>query len=200
MAANTAFYPALMWNGRFNSTSGGPFDNSQGFHFPPPEDDTRFRPNDPVIKQLLQAQGQLPPTELVEVAAFTGTCGTIDPPSLFCQFDDGKGEIVPPPDSSGSRNEPIRQKALELLNATPAYRELFGEVFPEVASGAPIDFSMFGRAIAEFEFTIVFADAPLDQFARDDRNAMTTPGKTGRPALLRQGELRHLSRRVRQVQ
>jgi cytochrome c peroxidase len=179
MAANTAFYPALMWNGRFNSTSGGPFDNSQGFHFPPPEDDTRFRPNDPVIKRLLQAQGQLPPTELVEVAGFTGTCGTIDPPSLFCQFDDGKGEIVPPPDSSGSRNEPIRQKALELLNATPAYRELFGEVFPEVASEAPIDFSMFGRAIAEFEFTIVFADAPLDQFARDDRNAMTTPEKRG---------------------
>jgi len=132
-----------------------------------------------VIKQLLQAQGQMPPTELVEVAGFTGTCGTIDPPSLFCQFDDGKGEIVPSPDASGFRNEPIRQKALELLNATPAYRELFGEVFPEVASGAQIDFSMFGRAMAEFEFTIVFADAPLDQFARGDRNAMTTSEKRG---------------------
>ena len=179
MAANTVFYPALMWNGRFNSTSGDPFDNSMGFHFPPPEDDTRFPPNDPLIKQLLQAQGQMPPTELVEVAGFTGTCGTIDPASLFCPFDDGKGETVPPPDASGFRNDPIRQKALELLNASPAYQQLFAESFPEVAAGAPIDFGMFGRAIAEFEFTIVFVDAPVDRFARGDRNAMTPSEKRG---------------------
>ena len=37
MAINTAFYPALMWNSRFHSVSGDPFDNSQGFVFPPPE-------------------------------------------------------------------------------------------------------------------------------------------------------------------
>jgi cytochrome c peroxidase len=179
MAANTAFFPALMWNGRFNSKSGDPFNNMLGFHFPPPEDDTRFPPNDPIIKQLLQAQGQMPPTELVEVAGFTGTCGTIDPPSEFCQFDDGKGEIVPPPDGSGFRNDPIRQKVLELLNAIPAYRQLFGELFPEVAAGAPIDFSMFGRAIAEFEFTLIFANAPIDRFARGERNAMTASEKRG---------------------
>jgi hypothetical protein len=35
-------------------------------------------------------------------------------------------------------------------------------VFPEVKAGAPIDFFMFGKAIAEFEFTLVFADAPID--------------------------------------
>ncbi len=33
---NTAFYPKLMWNGRFLSLSGDPFDNSQGFQFPLP--------------------------------------------------------------------------------------------------------------------------------------------------------------------
>ena len=37
MVLNTAFFPALMWNGRFSSISGDPFDNSQGFQFPPPE-------------------------------------------------------------------------------------------------------------------------------------------------------------------
>src|SRR5882672_9034400 len=37
-----------------------------------------------------------------------------------------------------------------LLNAIPAYRKIFGEVFPEVAAGAPINFFMFGKAIAEF--------------------------------------------------
>jgi cytochrome c peroxidase len=186
LVVNTALYPALMWNGRFNSLSGDPFDNSRGFRFPFPEDDTRFSyANDILhhVTQLLQAQGHMPPTELIEVAGFTGTCpnGLPDPTlgTAFCQFDDGKGEIVPLPDSTGSRNEPIRQKALTLLNATPAYRQLFGEVFPEVAAGAPIDFFMFGKAIAEFEFTLVFANAPVDQFARGNHSVMTTAEKRG---------------------
>ena len=34
---NNVFYPALMWNSRFNSVSGNPFDNSAGFQFPLPE-------------------------------------------------------------------------------------------------------------------------------------------------------------------
>ena len=86
---------------------------------------------------------------------------------------------MPLPDSTGSRNEPIRQKALSLLNANAKYRELFGEVFPEVKAGAPIDFFMFGKAIAEFEFTLVFADAPIDKFARGHRDAMTASEKRG---------------------
>ena len=64
------------------------------------------------------------------------------------------------------------------LNAAAAYRALFGALFPRVAEGG-IDSTMFGRAIAEFEFTLVFADAPLDRFARGDRNAMATPQKKG---------------------
>src|SRR4051794_6743220 len=126
-AANTAFYPKLMWNGRFAAPSGDPFNNSLGFLFPPPEGSTRFPPHDATIRHLLQAQGHLPPTELVEVAGFTGTAGTIGP--RFDQFDDGKGGRVPPPDSSGFRNEPIRQAVLARLNATPKYRELFGAAF-----------------------------------------------------------------------
>ena len=186
LVVNTALYPALMWNGRFNSLSGNPFDNSLGFRFPFPEADIRFSHASDVQQQvthLLQAQAHMPPTELIEVAGFTGTCpnGVPDPTlgGAFCQFDDGEGETVPLPDSSGSRNEPIRQKALALLNATPAYRQLFGEVFPEVAAGAPIDFFMFGKAISEFEFTLVFANAPIDRFARGDRDAMTAAEKRG---------------------
>lgn len=57
-ALNIAFFPALMWNGRFNSISGDPFDNSQGFKFPPPEGTTRFPPNDPIIRHLAQARGR----------------------------------------------------------------------------------------------------------------------------------------------
>jgi cytochrome c peroxidase len=176
-AANTVFYPKLMWNGRFSSASGDPFDNAKGFLFPLPEGSTRFPPFDPVVTHLLIAQAHIPPTELVEVAGFTGTAGTIGP--AFDQFDDGLGSPVPAPDSNGFRNEPIRQEILSRLNSIPAYRTLFGELFPAVASGGPIDFTMFGRAIAEFEFTLVFADAPLDRFVREDRNAMTAPQKKG---------------------
>jgi cytochrome c peroxidase len=174
---NAAFYPKLMWNARFATLSGDPFDNSQGFLFPPPEGTTRFPPNDPLIKTLLAAQGHLPPTELVEVAGFTGTKGTVGPE--FDQFDDGLGFPVPLPDETGSRNEPIRQALLQKLNAAPTYRALFAQNFPEVGSGGPIDFSMFGRAIAEFEFTLIFANAPLDKFARGDANAMSAEEKKG---------------------
>jgi cytochrome c peroxidase len=176
-AVNAAFYPALMWNGRFSAPSRDPFDNSLGFLFPAPEAATRFPPRDPVVTHLLVAQAHIPPTELVEAAGFTGTAGTIAPE--FDPFDDGQGGVVPPPDASGSRNEPIRQAVLARLNSTQAYRLLFGELFPEVAAGAPIDFTMFGRAIAEFEFTLVFADAPVDRFARGDRRAMTSQQKEG---------------------
>jgi cytochrome c peroxidase len=176
-AVNAAFYPKLMWNGRFSAPSGDPFDNSQGYLFTPPEGSTKFRPFDPLVSHLLVAQAHIPPTELVEVAGFTGTKGTIGPE--FDQFDDGLGEKVPSPDASGFRNEPIRRAVLARLNATADYRALFGAIFPTVAAGGPIDFTMFGRAIAEFEFTLVRADAPVDRFARGDRRAMTVSQKQG---------------------
>jgi cytochrome c peroxidase len=177
MVSNAAFFPGLMWNERFFAASGDPFDNSSGFVFPRPEGATRFPPHDPIIKTLAAAQGEMPPTELTEVAGFTGTAGTIGP--QFDQFDDGKGTPVPLPDASGFRNDPIRQAVLKRLNASLAYRELFGAVFPSVAAGGPIDFSMFGRAIAEFEFTLIFADAPIDRFARGEHEGMSVPEKKG---------------------
>lgn len=174
---NTAFFPKLMWNGRFSSAAGDPFLNALGFAFPPPEGTTQFPPSHPIITHLLIAQAHIPPTELVEVAGFAGTRGTIGP--RFDQFDDGKGSTVPPPDASGFRNEPIRQAVLQRLNAAPEYRSLFGELFAEVGAGAPIDFSMFSRAIAEFEFTLVRANAPVDRYARGDRDAMSAAEKRG---------------------
>ena len=68
---------------------------------------------------------------------------------------------------------------LRRLNDSSEYRTLFGARFPEVAAGAPIDFSMFGRAIAEFEFTLVRADAPLDRYARGERGALSEREKRG---------------------
>lgn len=187
-ALNIAFFPALMWNGRFNSLSGDPFDNSQGFKFPAPEGITRFPANDAVIKYLAQAQAEMPPTELTEVAGYTGTKGTpysLGP--LFDQFDDGKGARLAIPDAESFRNDPIRGAVLDRLNGTETYRKLFGKVFTSVADGAPIDISMFGRAIAEFEFTLTFADAPIDRFARGEKDAMTLAQKRGALLFFKKG-------------
>jgi cytochrome c peroxidase len=179
LVVNTAFYPKLMWNGRFFANAapgrklGDPFINNFGFTFPAPEG-LSLGYHD----HLLQAQAFIPPTELVEVAGFTGTSDT-DLSPIFEIFDNGKGLPVPPPDASGFRNHPIRMTALEILNATPGYRLAFGKIFHEVKRGAPIDFDMFGRAIAEFEFTLTFATAPIDKFARGQHNAMTDAEKRG---------------------
>jgi cytochrome c peroxidase len=153
MAINAAFFPTLMWNSRFASLSGDPFDNSGGFTFPSPEGLSLS-----YLPQLLVAQAFIPPTERVEVAGF----------------------------SFPGDNSAIRAEVLNRLNGSDAYRKLFAEVFPEIKNGAPIDFDMFGKATAEFEFSLIFADAPIDRYARGLRNALTTDQKEG--ALLFFGE------------
>jgi cytochrome c peroxidase len=61
----------------------------------------------------------------------------------------------------------------------PEYRKLFGKIFPEVKAGGPITYDMFAQAIAEFEFTLVFANAPIDRFARGEKNALSDDQKRG---------------------
>ena len=112
------------------------------------------------LPHLLVAQAFITPTERVEVAGF-----------------DFPGD-----------NYAIRAEVLRRLNATGACRTLFGQVFPEVLQGGPITFEMFGKVIAEFEFMLVFADAPIDRFARGFKNALTTDQKKG--ALLFFGKAR----------
>lgn len=145
---NNVFYPALMWNSRFNAVSGDPFDNSAGFNFPLPEGFSLS-----ALPHLLTAQAFIPPTEKPEMTGFH-------------------------PSVPGT-NDGIRAAVMDRLNANAEYRKLFGKNFPEVKSGAPITFEMLARAIAEFEFTLVFADAPIDKFARGQRNAMTEDEKRG---------------------
>jgi cytochrome c peroxidase len=48
-----------------------------------------------------------------------------------------------------------------------------------VKSGAPITYDDMARAIAEFEFTLVFADAPIDRYARGESNALSVVEKRG---------------------
>jgi cytochrome c peroxidase len=101
--------------------------------------------------QLLVAQAFIPPTERTEVAGF----------------------------AFHGDNDAIRTEVARRLNAVPAYRRLFGQVFPQVRQGGPIDFEMFARAIAEFEFSLTFANAPIDRYARGDRGALDAAEKRG---------------------
>jgi cytochrome c peroxidase len=143
---NTAFYPALMWNGRFFARSGDPFDNRAGFVFPAPEGETLS-----YLPHLLTAQAFIPPTERTEVTGFA--------------FE--------------GDNHAIRAEVLARLNDTPAYRKLFARVFPDVRAGGPITFDMFAQAIAEFEFSLTFANAPIDRYARGEQRALTADLKRG---------------------
>ncbi|HEY3216952.1 MAG TPA: cytochrome-c peroxidase, partial [Candidatus Eisenbacteria bacterium] len=66
IVVNAVYYPNLMWNSRFASLSGDPFDNRQGFSFPSPEGLSLS-----YLPHLLVAQAFIPPTERNEVAGFT---------------------------------------------------------------------------------------------------------------------------------
>ncbi len=153
----------------------------------------RFPPGDPEVPTLLAAQGHLPETELVEMAGFTGakTNPLFDP--KFHQFDDGLGTPLPLDDCStfpidcGFLNEEIRRVVLQKIQATSGYVGRFRKVFG-FRRANEITFGMVGRALAEFQMSLVFADAPIDRFARGDRDAMTEAEKRG--ALLFFGKAR----------
>ncbi|HET9532251.1 MAG TPA: cytochrome c peroxidase [Blastocatellia bacterium] len=112
------------------------------------------------LPHLLVAQAFIPPTERVEAAGFSFPGDNFD----------------------------IRDEVLRRINSVPEYRKRFGKLFPSVRAGGPITFDMFGLAIAEFEFTLAFADAPIDRFARGQPNALTDDQKRG--ALLFFGKAR----------
>jgi cytochrome c peroxidase len=176
LVMNAAFYPGLSWTERIASASGDPFDAHSGFSFNGPEQN-KFATPDPRIYHLLVAHAHRPETVPNEMAGFTGVRNGVDP--RLWVFDDGLGTPVPDVDASGNRNERIRTVIVDRLNADPGYRHGFSGVFPEVKAGSPIDMTMFARAIAEFEFTLVRANAPIDRFARGDRDALSAGAKRG---------------------
>lgn len=103
------------------------------------------------LPHLLTAQAFIPPTERVEMAGF--------------HF---------PGDSDHIRAEVVRR-----LNESGEYRKRFARAFPDIRSGAAITMDHFARAIAEFEFTQTYADAPIDRYARGQANALTETEKLG---------------------
>jgi len=105
------------------------------------------------LPHLLTAQAFIPPTERPEMAGF--------------------GPHVP------TTNDGIRAAVVDRLNANTEYRQLFANIFSAVSTGGPITYEMLARAIAEFEFTLTFSDAPIDMFARGNQSAMSDSQKRG---------------------
>jgi cytochrome c peroxidase len=103
------------------------------------------------LPHLLAAQAFIPATERVEAAGF--------------HFP--------------GNNDDIRAEVVRRLNADGNYRQLFARAFQNVKAGAAITFDDVARAIAEFEFTLVFTDAPIDRYARGVHNALTPSEKRG---------------------
>ena len=110
------------------------------------------------LPHLLDAQAFIPPTERAEAAGF----------------------------SFVGDNDAIRAEVVRRLNEAAGYRSLFARGFPEVRGGAPISYEMVAHAIAEFEFSLTFANAPIDRYARGERTALDDQEKRG--ALLFFGE------------
>jgi cytochrome c peroxidase len=105
------------------------------------------------LPHLLTAQAFIPPTERSEMAGF--------------------GAHVP------ATNDGIRAAVVERLNVNSEYRRLFADIFSDVRYGGLITYEMLARAIAEFEFSLTFSDAPIDKFARGDKSAMSNSQMRG---------------------
>ncbi len=87
------------------------------------------------------------------------------------------GELAP---------QTIRRALVERLNGIPAYREAFAEVFGDREN--PITLERMAEALAAFQRTLIFTDAPWDRYLAGDRDALTEQQKRG--ALLFFGELK----------
>ncbi|MEY2937135.1 MAG: hypothetical protein RL033_7884, partial [Pseudomonadota bacterium] len=198
---NSGFYPSLMWNARFSAISHDPFDMTEGARVPfflggltvwnassAEIYGTAFDAE--TTTTLLGVQGNFPATELVEVAGFAVDDPANLDPRLYVPphrvssglVSDTVPEAIPGPNGSPTdsidRSYSIRAKVLDRFNASPAYVAKFSALFPSAENGN-ITFAQIGAALAEFEYSNTFLDAPLDRYARGDRGALSPRQKRG---------------------
>ncbi len=201
LTINTPFSPSMMLNLRFVSRSADPFDLSLGASVPfSIGGDTVWNPSSACfhatcfdakkMTTLLTVQGHFPPTELIEMAGFTAEVpGNVDPALYHASHRVSSGAVsdtVPGPiwgpngegTDSFDMSYSIRQKVLDRFNANTEYVSRFKRIYPE-AGGGKITFAMIGAALAEFQMSNTFANAPLDRFARGHRQAMTESQQRG---------------------
>ena len=201
MVINTAFYPKLMWNGRFFANaldptwSGRSVPEQLRIHVPELPRKARWAIT---ITFCRHRRSSRRPSRSRSRAL------RARPEPIGCPisiFDDGHGLPLARSrtvrDSGTSRSG---RQVLEILNATPGYRLAFGKVFPEVDAGAPITFDHFAprdRRVRVHARLCRRADRPVRARARerDDRRR-----EARRAGVLRRRQVRHVSRREGQVE
>jgi cytochrome c peroxidase len=76
-------------------------------------------------------------------------------------------------------HEAMRQEVTRRIWEVEEYRRRFSDIFPELGPTSELAFDYVGRALAEFMFTLVRANAPIDRYARGDHDALTVHQKQG---------------------
>ncbi len=100
----------------------------------------------------------------------------------------GAGEAADPePDRDGPAER--RRRPSPASPGDAEYQRMF-----QAAYGRPINYDDMARAIASFERTLIFLDAPFDDFVAGDTGAVSAKAAEGWVALQRQGALRELPR------
>jgi cytochrome c peroxidase len=79
----------------------------------------------------------------------------------------------------GDDHDAMRAEIVSKVAQTGEYQSRFADSFEDIAEGAAIGYQHLAAAIAEFEFTLVRADAPLDRYARGETDALTYDEKAG---------------------
>lgn len=166
---NAALFPRQMWNGRFrfvdtSSTDVNECDAGEGFRLTEPEGDM-------FVRSLLTAQAHIPVTELVEMAG------------------DYEGTGVP--EEPDHANPEIREAVVTRLDFDPNYRPLFEAAYPDdpalqLSPGDPVvgpdddlTYLAIADALAHFQETLIFTDAPWDDYLRGDHTALGDAAKRG---------------------
>jgi cytochrome c peroxidase len=189
---NTPLYPTMMWNARFVATSNNPFVAKGGFQFPAPEgqgfntSSIFFGPAPGLnLSNLATAQVFLPTPQFNEMAGFsvpnTIVAGTIGGPGTKNPDSTAVAIVGDSPFDPTDAHNVIRNNIVTRLNAAPEYRKLFNYLYPGQVNRKTggITYVMVASAIAEFEFSMVRANAPIDQFARGQTGALTRKQKQG---------------------
>jgi cytochrome c peroxidase len=76
-------------------------------------------------------------------------------------------------------NDAMRTEIASRVDQVAEYRARFARIFPDIEAGAAVGYEHVARALAEFQFTLVRADAPVDRYARGDSSALTEHQKQG---------------------
>ena len=104
---------------------------------------------------------------------------TMNAALLTSQFWDGRAarledQAVLPIINSIEMGQPDGNAVVAAINADPAYAPMFQKAY-----GRAPTFDDVGRALASFERTLIFIDAPFDRWLRGEANAISDEAKRG---------------------